>query len=304
MGITQKDIKLLWGRSGNRCSICRRELTQDKEFNNSSFTLGEQAHIIGESEDGPRGNSNLTLEERNTYHNLILLCPNHHKEIDSDEELWSIEKLYKAKSEHELWVTQTLSETIDHVNLANQTAISSMIDNAVTLCDLDNWSNWTSFALAPDPTWRKEYPDNIYKFRQKIIAMIWPKNYNNLKISTIVFSKLLHEASSTFMNHVDEYDGIYYPHKFYKAYGYNENYENDLKEYNLWLDNSHKLLKEATKALNWFADEVRENINPYFFMEKGKFLVQEGPFSDMSYRTSLVEFTDLEKENYLKSEIF
>lgn len=30
MGITQKDIKLLWGRSGNRCSICRRELTQDK----------------------------------------------------------------------------------------------------------------------------------------------------------------------------------------------------------------------------------------------------------------------------------
>lgn len=304
MGITQKDIKLLWGRSGNRCSICRRELTQDKEFNNSSFTLGEQAHIIGESEDGPRGNSNLTLEERNTYHNLILLCPNHHKEIDSDEELWSIEKLYKAKSEHELWVTQTLSETIDHVNLANQTAISSMIDNAVTLCDLDNWSNWTSFALAPDPTWRKEYPDNIYKFRQKIIAMIWPKNYNNLKISTIVFSKLLHEASSTFMNHVDEYDGIYYPHKFYKAYGYNENYENDLKEYNLWLDNSHKLLKEATKALNWFADEVRENINPYFFMEKWKFLVQEGPFSDMSYRTSLFEFTDLEKENYLKSEIF
>ena len=39
-------------------------------------------------------------------------------------------------------------------------------------------------------------------------------------------------------------------------------------------------------------------------MEKGKFLVQEGPFSDMSYRTSLFEFTDLEKENYLKSEIF
>ena len=28
MAIGQKDIKLLWGRSGNRCAICKTELTQ------------------------------------------------------------------------------------------------------------------------------------------------------------------------------------------------------------------------------------------------------------------------------------
>lgn len=37
---------------------------------------------------------------------------------------------------------ETLSETIDHVKLAQQTIISSMIDDAVSLCELENWKNW------------------------------------------------------------------------------------------------------------------------------------------------------------------
>ena len=40
-----------------------------------------------------------------------------------------------------------------------------------------------------------------------------------------------------------------------------------------------------------------------FFAEQGKFLISEGPFSDMSFRTSLLEFTELEKEAYLNSKI-
>ncbi len=93
MAINQKDIKLLWGRSGNRCSICRVELTQDKAAVTSAFTLGEQAHIVGEKTNAARGTSSLTLDQRNGYHNLILLCPNHHTEIDKNEDDWPVEKL-------------------------------------------------------------------------------------------------------------------------------------------------------------------------------------------------------------------
>lgn len=39
------------------------------------------AHIIAKSENGPRGNN---LPEDNTYDNLILLCPNHHKTVDKN----------------------------------------------------------------------------------------------------------------------------------------------------------------------------------------------------------------------------
>jgi hypothetical protein len=85
MAISQKDIKLLWGRSGNRCSICKTELTQNSSALNSEFTLGEMAHIVGEKEDAPRGTSVLSSDERNSYHNLILLCPTDHTIIDKNE---------------------------------------------------------------------------------------------------------------------------------------------------------------------------------------------------------------------------
>lgn len=110
MGITQKDIKLLWGRAASRCSICKKELTQDTQPANTSFLVGEQAHIVAEKTNGPRGDSILPIEERNSYHNLILLCANHHKIIDGDEGKFPIERLHFIKSSHELWVQDTLEK--------------------------------------------------------------------------------------------------------------------------------------------------------------------------------------------------
>jgi hypothetical protein len=109
MGISQKDIKLLWGNSGSRCAICRTELIQDKKAGDLSYVLGEQAHIVGEKQNSPRGDSSLSVEERNKYNNLILLCPNHHTEIDKNEYNWSIEKLHQQKSKHEKWVNDSLN---------------------------------------------------------------------------------------------------------------------------------------------------------------------------------------------------
>lgn len=97
-----KDIKILWGRSGNRCAICKLELTAD----GSSETLGEMAHIVGQSQNGPRGNQNLT--DRDSYDNLILLCPTHHVEIDKNYAAWPVERLRAIKADHEAWVSEQL----------------------------------------------------------------------------------------------------------------------------------------------------------------------------------------------------
>ena len=72
----ERDLKILWGRSGNRCARCKLELTigGDRE------TVGEMAHIVGKKMDGPRGNEDLPIEERDKYSNLILLCPTHHRD--------------------------------------------------------------------------------------------------------------------------------------------------------------------------------------------------------------------------------
>jgi hypothetical protein len=100
------DIKLLWGQSGNRCAICKMELST----NGDKYTLGEMAHIVGRSADGPRGNEDLPLDERDNYSNLILLCPTHHCEIDKDPDTWSRSKLLAQKSEHEQWVSTQLDQ--------------------------------------------------------------------------------------------------------------------------------------------------------------------------------------------------
>lgn len=116
MGIAQKDIKLLWGRAANRCAICRIELSHESATNGIGFPIGEQAHIVAEEAAGSRGNSPLTLEDRNSYHNLILLCPNHHTLIDRTAEEYPVERLHIIKSKHELWVQQTLSKEISRNN--------------------------------------------------------------------------------------------------------------------------------------------------------------------------------------------
>ena len=100
----EKEIKILWGRSGNRCAICKLELTPegDKE------TLGEMAHINAKSLDGPRGDSSLTPAERDKYKNLILLCPTHHSEIDKNFKDWPVKRLLETKANHESWVSDQL----------------------------------------------------------------------------------------------------------------------------------------------------------------------------------------------------
>ncbi len=110
MSIKQVDIKLLWGRAGSTCSICRCPLAVDKEHASETVHIGEQAHIVGEKETAPRGVSTLTLDERNSYYNLILLCPTCHTKVDKDEMSHPVEKLHMLKSKHEDWVKTRLTE--------------------------------------------------------------------------------------------------------------------------------------------------------------------------------------------------
>jgi hypothetical protein len=100
MPMRDQDTKKLWARSGNLCSFpgCGQELAPDRQANR---VIGEEAHIKGEKPRAPRYDANQSDEERNGYSNRILLCPNHHTQIDAEPDVWTVERLLIMKREHE-----------------------------------------------------------------------------------------------------------------------------------------------------------------------------------------------------------
>lgn len=112
MSIKSNDIKKLYGLSAGRCNICQVQLVE------KDVHIGEMAHIIAKSSNGPRGN-NKPID--NTYNNLILLCPTHHTYVDENPLIYPVEELRKIKNEYENFISLRLDVTKDY-----QTDLSSL----------------------------------------------------------------------------------------------------------------------------------------------------------------------------------
>jgi hypothetical protein len=121
MSITLRDHKMLWGRAGARCSLCRIPLATISEIGHASV-IGEEAHIVARNINGPRGESPLNTEQRDAYANLILACPTHHSVIDdlpNGPNEYPVERLHEIKASHEQWV-MSLDSFNANVQLADE----------------------------------------------------------------------------------------------------------------------------------------------------------------------------------------
>lgn len=114
MGISSKTRKNIWAKSANRCSICKIELFSKKN-KNAEFNIGEECHIISSKETGPRHKPNV--DNYDLSNNLILLCRNHHKEVDELTDTYTEELLRYIKLNHENWVKTTLNNSINKKEL-------------------------------------------------------------------------------------------------------------------------------------------------------------------------------------------
>ena len=108
MTISARTRKLLWGRSGNRCAMCRRELTMTGTPVDDESIIGDECHIESARSGGPRHNSELAQGKPDDYGNLLLLCKVHHKVIDDQVSEYSAARLVKIKASHEEWVSEQL----------------------------------------------------------------------------------------------------------------------------------------------------------------------------------------------------
>lgn len=101
--VPTKEVKILCLMSGNVCAFpgCDRRLVEPGTDADDPAVLGEMAHIVGEKRRGPRGTGEMPLSERNSHTNLVLLCGDHHKLIDSQPNAYSVPVLRAMKSDHE-----------------------------------------------------------------------------------------------------------------------------------------------------------------------------------------------------------
>jgi hypothetical protein len=112
MNMSDRDRKFLWSRAGNRCSYnfkgkkCNVELL--KYVGGKLTALGEECHIVGETEKAPRYVD--AFPERTTYYNAILLCKEHHKVIDENADVYTVKALHEMKNTHEEAVEQSAKQ--------------------------------------------------------------------------------------------------------------------------------------------------------------------------------------------------
>jgi hypothetical protein len=99
VSISQKTGRMLLARSGNQCAFpnCVAPITDLATGN----VTGEMAHIKADSPGGPRYDPDQSEEERQGFDNLMILCPPHHKIIDLDVQVYTVEVLRRMKADHE-----------------------------------------------------------------------------------------------------------------------------------------------------------------------------------------------------------
>lgn len=102
--ITEETVLRLYVVAGGRCSFAGcNEYLLDEPLTKREARLGNIAHIVAESEDGPRGRDPLPMERRSDIDNLMLLCPLHHGFVDKKklETVYPSPLLRSFKKAHE-----------------------------------------------------------------------------------------------------------------------------------------------------------------------------------------------------------
>lgn len=279
MGISLKTHKILWGRSGNKCAICKNTLIVDSaDSDDDPSIVGDEAHIIARKETFTRGDYNsLTPEQRDHYSNLILLCKVHHKQIDDQPAYYTVERLRDVKAAHEREEAAKRPPAEDEKQ-RDDIIYSGYVDHWARLADLDHWRDTCSWLSADTPTFPRQWYDNQKEFLIWIIGRIWPCRYPLLESALHNYKAVLQDLLNVFDRHVDhgcEDEQFLRTRKFYKIREWNEElYARLGKQYDEHVNLVNDLFFELTRAANYVCDRVRETIFDGYRIKEGALLIE------------------------------
>ena len=201
---------ILWGKSAGRCQYegCNKQLYLDS-LTKAEFNTSYIAHIIADSENGPRGDKVLSEKLKDDISNLMLLCDEHHRLIDKKQvKEHPVERLTKMKKEHEgrmVRLTDIQEQKEAHIilygaNIGSHTS-SVTYKNSITALAPDFYPSDiggielglknSSFEDKDSIYWQSECLNLENKFNQKVTPLKESNNIQNYCVFGVAPQPLL-----------------------------------------------------------------------------------------------------------------
>jgi hypothetical protein len=275
------------------------ELFHTEEEATLPTLVGENCHIVAESDGGPRANPTMSIPDRNSYQNLILLCRNHHKVIDdlpNGPRSFPVLTLQSMKVAHESWVKDQLG--YDQSRQFQDEQFAEILDAWERLAHVDDWLAWSSHMLGPQPRMRMEVSDDFGKLSRYILTRVWPDRYLKLADAFKCFWRILEDLRGTFHKHAEPWnENILLTRKFYKIDRWDEDlYSKLARQFEWHVDLCGDLVLELTRSANMICDLIRTSYDPRYRLGEGKLMVQRGPnYPDGSFYEFVPEYTSEER---------
>jgi len=200
MAISEPDIKRLWGKAAGTCSYptCGVDCLPFLDVGDPTI-VGEMAHVIARSTDGPRGRS---AGGDDTYANLVLLCPTHHTVVDkAPEGKFTVEMLLQWKAHHESRIAASLAAPVfpDRAQL----------DDFIRTKLIENRACWSTYG--PESGIAKSNPNStaglFWPFRK--LSLIVPNNrqiISAIRSNSALFDSDEYRTACDFVEHAEGFE--------------------------------------------------------------------------------------------------
>lgn len=262
--------------------------------------IGEEAHIVARNVSGPRGESPLGIEQRDSYSNLILLCPTHHAVIDdlpNGPIEYSVDLLRNRKEEHEKWIMSLDSFDVSLQRAEEQWA--AIIDALDKRMSLNSWTRDMSLLFSHEQLLREDVYERLKNTYPWILARIWPPGHAYLRDTIQAMGRVLNDLLLVFEEHMTDSppaSNMFQTRKFYKEARGRENYDALLAEYEFHTALVEDLCFELTRYGNLVASIVRSEIDAMYRFDEGALLIRYGIDIMWNDTTHRPEFTAQELE--------
>jgi hypothetical protein len=274
---------------------CNEALLIPLESSEDEIAVGRECHIVGKSDDGPRGPNSLDpdqrerwaslIDQRDGYSNLVLMCGRHHDLIDADVAAFPIERLVEMKRKHESAVTKRKPASELHAE-AIEIRYANIVDEWAGMIHIDEWESRMS-KLVGNATVREDVFDELEPVRDWLLRRIWPRTLPRLEQAFLNYRLISEDLEAVAGWYSSTHNGLLLIDRVYKEVDHRTSPENlafleQRSEY--CQDLVADLTVEMTRAVNLICDRVREELWPSYRLAEGYTMIGLGMDQNLRYQ--------------------